>query len=258
MNRKKICLLILVLLTFSNLKAQRVHQSYDQLISDVSRVFDESLKHFKLTSESKSKVKKTALQNFKRKYNQQSFKQNIKLTDNYFIDPMKESMLLYSDSTKFKWHLLKESQLLQEISKEASKLGYSGEMVDNWSNCVVLKIMAQYPNADFDMNDNAVSTFTYNVSKECALLYFNVNKMDNNHIPWDDNSKSAITKAILKNHEHNLSGTYNYNELISLTKWQVDALVRDFPNGLKVQEIRSEKVIQSLQKEYELWTNKSK
>ncbi|MCY4781646.1 hypothetical protein ORI89_18480 [Sphingobacterium sp. UT-1RO-CII-1] len=253
MNIKKICFLTLALLTFSSLKAQRLHQSYDQLISDVSRVFDESLKHFKLTPESKKKVKETAIQNFRRKYDQQSFKDNIKLTDNYFMDPVKESILLYSDSTKFKWHLLKESQLLQEFNKEASKLGYTGEMVDNWCNCVVQKIMIQYPNADFDMNDNAVSTFTYNVSKECALLYFDVNKMDNNNIPWNDNSKSAITKAILKNHEHNLSGIYNYNELISLTKWQVDALVRDFPKGLKVQEMRSEKVIDSPQKEYDLW-----
>lgn len=258
MKRKKIFLLTLVLLSFSTLKAQKAYQSYDHLISDVSKVFDESLKHFILTPESKYKVKLAAIQNFKKTYSQRSFKENIKLKDSYFVDPMKESIIFYSDSTKFKWHLLKESQLLQDFRGEASKLGYTGEAIENWSHCVVLKIMNQYPEADFDKNDDAISTFTYVASKECGLLNLDVNNMDNNYITWNDISISAITKTLLNNHEHNLSGIYNYNELISLTKWQVEALIRDFPEGLRVQEIRSEKVMRSLQKEYELWSKSNK
>lgn len=253
MGVNKITLLILLLLSFSNIKAQKKHQSYDQLISDVSKVYDETLKQFILTPESKVKVKQTAINNFKRKYNEKAFKGNIRLTDNYFTDPIKESVSLYNDSTKYKWYLLKESQWIQYFSKEVAKQGYKGEAVDNWCNCVVLKFMTKYPNADFNMTDDEVAVFSYNTSKECGRIHLDVKKMENSNIRWNDSSRSAITKVILNNLEKNLSGIYSYNQLISLTQWQVKALEKKFPQGLKVHEIRSEEVVKNIQEEYEKW-----
>lgn len=258
MGVNKITLLILLLLSFSNIKAQKKHESYDQLISDVSKVYDETLKQFILTPESKVKVKQTAINNFKRKYNEKAFKGNIRLTDNFFTDPIKESVFLYNDSTKHKWYLMKESQWIQYFSKEAAKLGYTGVAVDNWCNCVVSKFMAKYPNADFNMNDDEVSIFSYSTSKECARIYLDLKNMENSNISWNDISRSSITKAILNNNEKNLSGLYSYNQLISLTQWQVKALEKKFPQGLKTQEIRSEEVLQNLQFEYEKWKNETK
>jgi len=253
MGANKITLLILLLLSFSNIRAQKKHQSYDQLISDVSKVYDETLKQFILTPESKVKVKQTAINNFKRKYNEKAFKGNIRLTDSYFTDPIKESVSLYNDSTKYKWYLLKESQWIQYFSKEVAKQGYKGEAVDNWCNCVVSKFMTKYPNADFNMTDDAVAVFSYNTSKECGRIHLDVKKMENSNIRWNDSSRSAITKVILNNHEKNLSGIYSYNQLISLTQWQVKALEKKFPQGLKMHEIRSEEVVKNIQEEYEKW-----
>lgn len=253
---RTILVLLISVCTITHLYSQNNIKSYDELIVGVEKTYEEAVRKFYFTSLSKEKIKLKSIENFKNKFPKESFNKNIKINDEVFISSMKDAVLYYNDPKKFSWYLEKESELYKSILIEGQKMGFEGNKVNDWCDCLVSKFMANYPNADYNPNDNKVIRDIYLIGKDCTLeTKITLNDINNSPIAWNDITRSGITKSLLADYEKGLSGIYSFNQILSLVQYQVGELEKKYPNGLKPLDIKSDEVSDYLIETHKKWKN---
>jgi len=251
---KKILLFFIVYFLFcENAKSQDFTKSYEEWIVTINKLYEETLKNFTLTTNTKSKIKNDAINRFKNSYTISKYNKKIKATDDNITTPIKESIIMFNDPSKFNWYIEKEGELYRSIKEYINTLGLTDKKIDDVCDCLVSKIIEKYPKADYLNYGEEGIRYFYEVSKECAKEHVDYKKLDNNLISWNEISRSGITESLLKRYKKELSGIYTNNELLNLVQWQVNSLEKDYPNGLRLHDIGTDYMRDFLQKEYIKW-----
>lgn len=255
---KKILLFFIVYFLFcENVKSQDFTKSYEEWIVMVNKLYEETLKNFALTSNTKSKIKNDAINRFKNSYTISKYNKKMKATDDNITTPIKESIIMFNDSSKFNWYIEKEGKFYRSVKENINNLGFTGEQIDDVCDCIVSKIIEKYPKADYlNYGEEAVRYF-YQASKECTEDNVNYKKLDNNLISWNEISRSSIAEALLKRYKKELSGIYTNNELLNLAQCQVNSLEKAYPNGLRLHDMDTDYMRDFLHNEYIKWQKNS-